>query len=107
MPALRQIHLLDALFEKNERSYDKGAFVYDAYRNDKYYLSFVDSNIWRLFRFHKAALEREGTFVVACYEEQKPFLRAYFADTVKFATVNMEKLENVLNIEKRDLILEG
>ena len=99
--------ILDALFEKNERSYDKGAFVYDAYRNDKYYLSFVDSNIWRLFRFHKAALEREGTFVVACYEEQKPFLRAYFADTVKFATVNMEKLENVLNIEKRDLILEG
>lgn len=99
--------ILDALFEKNERSYDKGAFVYDAYRNDKYYLSFVDSNIWRLFRFHKAALEREGTFVVACYEEQKPFLRAYFGDSVKFATVNMEKLENVLNIEKRDLILEG
>lgn len=99
--------ILDALFYEKERSYGKGIFAYDAIRNEKYYLSFLDSNILRLFRFHKAALEREGTFVVACYEEQKPFLRAYFADTVKFATVNMEKLENVLNIEKRDLILEG
>lgn len=99
--------ILDALFYEKERSYDKGAFVYDAIRNEKYYLSFLDSNILRLFRFRKAALEREGTFVVACHQEQLPFLQTYFGDSAKFAIVNTEKLESILNIEKRDLILDG
>ena len=102
-----QEEILDALFYENERSYGKGIFAYDAIRNEKYYLSFLDSNILRLFRFHKAALEREGTFVVACHQEQLPFLQTYFGDSAKFAVVNTEKLESILNIEKRDLILEG
>ena len=100
-----QEEILDALFYENERSYGKGIFAYDAIRNEKYYLSFLDSNILRLFRFHKAALEREGTFVVACHQEQLPFLQTYFGDSAKFAVVNTEKLESILNIEKRDLIL--
>ena len=73
-----------------------------------YFLTPLDDTIHeteKLLKALKAALEWEGTFF-AYYEEQKPFLQSYFEDSVKFATVNMEKLENALNIEKCDLILK-
>lgn len=50
---------------------------------------------------------QKSSSVVACYEEQKPFLQAYFGDCAKFAIVNTKKMESILSIGKRDLISDG
>ena len=74
--------ILSCLFRNGGRSYGRGSFTYDAYTDGVYQLSFLDGDIWRLFRFREAILDREGKFQVVCYQEQAEFIRAYFGNGI-------------------------
>jgi hypothetical protein len=69
-----------------------------------YFLSFLDGDQWRLFRFREAILDREGSFRVICFQEQIPFLKQYLGNKVSLSTVKMETVEQVFRIEGKSLL---
>ena len=92
--------ILRALFKREERSFDMGSFTYDALTDGMYTLSFLDSNLWRLFRFREAVLGDPSLKCrIICFPEQVPFLKSYLGDNVSYATANMAKVEKVLGIQ--------
>ena len=92
--------ILRALFKREERSFDMGSFTYDACADGVYTLSFLDSNLWRLFRFREAVLGDPSLKCrIICFPEQVPFLKSYLGDHVSYATANMVKVEKVLGIQ--------
>ena len=96
--------IMKGLFKPEVRSYGRGSFTYDAYDNGVYFLSFLDGDLWRLFRFREAILDREGSFLVICFQEQIPFLKKYLGDKVTLSTVKMEAVERVFKIEGKRLL---
>ena len=77
-----------------------GSFTYDALTDGMYTLSFLDSNLWRLFRFREAVLGDPSLKCrIICFPEQVPFLKSYLGDNVSYATANMAKVEKVLGIQ--------
>ena len=96
--------IINGLFKPEVRSYGRGTFTYDAYDNGVYFLSFLDGDLWRLFRFREAILDREGSFRVVCFQTQIPFLKAYLGNKVTLSTVKMEAVERVVKIEERCLL---
>jgi hypothetical protein len=93
--------IMKGLFKPEVRSYGRGSFTYDAYDNGVYFLSFLDGDLWRLFRFREAILDRKCIFRVVCFQEQIPFLKKYMGDKVTLSTVKMETAERVFGIEER------
>ena len=96
--------LQQGLFRREVRSFGKGSFTYDAYQNGIFSLSFLDGDLWRLFRFREAILSREGNFCVYCFHEQVDFLRRYLGDRIRLATVSIESVERVFKIEEKCLL---
>ena len=76
----------------------------DASQNGIFCLSFLDGDLWRLFRFREAILSREGNFCVCCFHEQVDFLRRYLGDRIRLATVSIESVERVFKIEEKCLL---
>lgn len=99
-----QERILNALFDPKIRSYNRGSFTYDAHENGEFQFSYLDGNIWRLFRFREAILNREGKFKIICCPEQLPFLRKYMGSLARFSTVTMENAERVLEIKRKSLL---
>ena len=95
---------MKGLFKPEVRSYGRGSFTYDAYENGIYSLSFLDGDLWRLFRFREAILDREGSFRVVCFQEQMPFLKKYLGDKVSLSTVKLERVEQVFRIEGKSML---
>jgi hypothetical protein len=92
--------ILRALFKREERSFDMGSFTYDACVDGVYTLSFLDSNLWRLFRFREAVLGDPSLKCrIICFPEQVPFLKSYMSDNVSYATANMAQVEKSLHIQ--------
>lgn len=73
-------------------------FTYDAYVNDTYILSFLDGDLWRLFRFREAAIARKGKFYIICFHEQVNFLQSYLGECVSIGTISISKVERLLGI---------
>ena len=96
--------IMKGLFKPEVRSYGRGSFIYDAYDNGVYYLSFLDGDLWRLFRFREAIMDREGSFRVVCFPEQISFLKLYLGNKVSLSTVKMETVEKVFRIEDKGLL---
>lgn len=96
--------LQQGLFKREVRSFGKGSFTYDAYQNGIFCLSFLDGDLWRLFRFREAILSREGIFCVYCFHEQVDFLRQYLGNAVRLVTVGIESVERVFKIEENSLL---
>ena len=96
--------LQQGLFKREVRSFGKGSFTYDAYQNGIFCLSFLDGDLWRLFRFREAILSREGNFCVYCFHEQVDFLRRYLGDRIRLATVSIESVERVFKIKEKCLL---
>ena len=102
-PGVRQLKLLmlpdwkrnmqEALFDEEELAFDKGIFEYDAYVNDVYVFSHLDSDLARLIRFKEAVTGGDGRYEVVCYPHQLGFLREYLGDRVGYKTIGMELLE--------------
>ena len=96
--------ILSCLFRNGGRSYGRGSFTYDAYTDGVYQLSFLDGDIWRLFRFREAILDREGKYQVVCYQEQAEFVRAYFGDLVTLRVGQIATVEEWFEIDSESLL---
>lgn len=95
--------LLDLLFESETRSYDRGAFEYDACVDGIYVLSHLDGDLARLVRFREAAMYQQGRFEVLCFPHQEPFLREYLGNLVEVRILDLNSVEIELGLERRDL----
>ena len=92
--------ILRALFKREERSFDMGSFTYDAHTDGVYTLSFLDSNLWRLFRFREAVLGDPSLKCrIICFPEQMAFLKSYLGNRVSYATVSVEQVGKSLRIQ--------
>lgn len=83
----------EALFDEESLAFDKGIFEYDAYVNDVYVFSHLDSDLARLIRFKEAVTGGDGRYVVVCYPHQLGFLKEYLGSRVSYETIGMELLE--------------
>ncbi len=93
--------LLNATFEDDSRSYDRGSFEYDACVDGVYYLPLFDGDLARLIRFREATKEfSEGPHTaVLCFKEQLQFLREYLPKWVTIRILDMGVLEEALGIQ--------
>lgn len=92
----RNEKLLGKLFPPNLRSYDRGAFEYDAYMNGTYILSHLDGDIGRLIRFRDGIENQHLQCEVLCYPEQVKFLKAYLGELASLKTISLDAVESVL-----------
>jgi len=72
--------VLDALFESEQRSWNRGFMEYDACNNGVYVFSHLDSDLARLIRFREGLrleTETENQFEVLGYPWQAEFLKEY------------------------------
>ena len=88
--------LLAALFEPNQRSYDKGAIEYDAIVDSRIVLSHLDGDIARLIRFREALAYRTEPAVVLCFPWQAAFLGAYLGRLAELRVVEADTVEAAL-----------
>lgn len=95
--------ILDALFESEDRSYNRGAFEYDAKVNGVYVLSFLDGDIVRLAKFRNETLDDDDRkFEVVCYPFQTDFLCDYLGKDVKLTEIELDAVERALEVSYRD-----
>lgn len=94
--------LLNMLFEPEDRSFNRGAFEYDAIENGVYILSFLDSDIVRLTRFRAAIAGQHFSFEILCFLDQVSFLRKYFGNQVKLRMIDMDLVEEAFFPEQED-----
>ena len=93
-------------FDDDVRSYNKGAFEYDAAVDGIYVLSFLDGDIARLMRFRDAIRNYQVTSEVLCYTEQAHFLQEYLPGDVRLNPIDISMVEEKLRVKARNL-LEG
>ena len=95
--------LLDLLFDPDSRSYNRGAFEYDAVIDGTYVLSHLDGDLGRLIRFRDTACSRAGKFEVLCYPHQVPFLREYLGPRVNIKTIDIDSVEAELGRKSEEM----
>lgn len=95
--------LLDLLFEPEDRSYNKGAFEYDACVNGVYVFSHLDGDLARLIRYREAIMNQTVKTEVLCYPHQVPFLREYLGQT-EIKTIGIDSVEEAIGLGKEALI---
>lgn len=86
--------LLNIVFDRDCRSYGRGAFEYDAFVDGKYIYSHLDGDIARLIRFRDAWEDiRHDNCEILCYPEQVAYLREYLGRGVAIVTIRPEQIE--------------
>ena len=105
VPDLKE-RLLELLFEPEQRSYDRGAFEYDACVNGVFVLSHLDGDIARLVRFKEAVERRPEHCEVLCFEDQTPFLRGYLKELADIRILDRAVVESELKVRRRDVLEE-
>jgi hypothetical protein len=103
VPSWRE-QLLSFFFDDDVRSYNKGAFEYDAAVDGRYVLSFLDGDIARLMRFRDAIRTYQVKSEVLCYSEQAPFLQEYLPVSVRLNPIDIGMTEEELGVKARDLL---
>lgn len=105
--------LLDALFEPEQYTTSWGTLQFDMIVDGIDTFCFLNGDIRNLFRFRETILmHREGVssgsaiegYKVICYPEQLTLVQKFFGDLAEVATVTMDELENVLEIDRPSLI---
>lgn len=91
-------NLLEALFEPEVLSNDRGTFEYDAKVDGTYILCHFDGDITRLMRFRGAIQDIPGRYEVLCYPEQVTFLRTYLGEEVSLKVLTMDEIKGFLDI---------
>jgi len=94
--------VLDALFERECRSWNQGFMEYDARVNGIYVFSHLDSDLARLIRFREGLrveeqgypwqTEKDRQFDVIGYPWQAEFLKAYLEGAAKLRIIPMDAL---------------
>ncbi len=92
--------ILNLLFESEQRSYDRGAFEYDACVDGVYVLSFLDGDIARLNRFRRALENRSEKTEVLCFEDQVDFLKKYLQEFTEIRVIGRDVIESELHLKK-------
>ena len=91
---------MNLLFESEQRSYDRGAFEYDACVDGVYVLSFLDGDIARLNRFRRALENRSEKTEVLCFEDQVDFLKKYLQEFTEIRVIGRDVIESELHLKK-------
>lgn len=89
--------LLELAFADETRTFGRGTFEYDALVNGVYYLSYLDCDTAKLFRFRDAVQSFPGTFRVMCYSHQETFLREFLGPGIEIKAIPMERVEELLS----------
>ena len=90
--------LLRALFENNQRSYNKGSMEYDAIVDGRMILSHLDGDIARLIRFREAQCSRTEPADVICYPWQVNFLKSHLGEYAGLRELEPAAVESALHI---------
>ena len=98
--------ILDALFERESRSFDRGVFEYDACVDGRYILSHLDGDIARLIRFKEAISSMRVETEVVCFGEQVDFLKEYLGGEVRLSVIEREAIEEAIGVERREVFEE-
>ena len=99
IPGWRE-HLLELLFDDENRSFNRGHFEFDAKNNDTYILSHLDSDLCRLNRFREAIISLGNTtekYEILCFEWQSDFAKKFFADLAKVTIISFDAVDNELS----------
>ena len=108
-----QRKVLDALFEPEQYIASWGTLRFNVFIDGIDIFCFLNGDIRNLFHFRDTILMRKEGFLssgtvnghrVICYPEQLAFVQEYFGDLADIATVTMDDLENVLEIDRPSLI---
>ena len=94
--------LMCALFDEEDRSFNRGSFEYDAVEGGTYILSFLDSDIVRLTRFCAAIAGKNYSLEVLCFVDQVKFLRSILSKQIKLRVVDMSLVEEVMLDDRSD-----
>ena len=90
--------LLRLFFKNSVRTFGCGEFTYDAEVKGICYLSFLDSDVARLYLFREGIkFFPERKWSVICFEQQVHFLREFLG---KNASLKILKIENVMGLLK-------
>ena len=90
--------LLGLFFKNSVRTFGCGEFTYDAEVKGICYLSFLDSDVARLYLFREGIkFFPERKWSVICFEQQVHFLREFLG---KNASLKILKIENVMGLLK-------
>lgn len=90
--------LMGASFQPEMRPSGHGFMEFDAYWENTYIYSHLDSDIARLIRFSAALEKQKESFEVMCFPWQVPFLKEYLGDRVKYKVVPMDNVLAALNL---------
>lgn len=90
--------MLSALFAPEMRLKGYGFMEYDAYWENTYIYSHLDSDIARLVRFREALEPQTEKFEVLCFPWQAGFLKEYLGQRVILKQLEMGSLEAALGI---------
>jgi len=90
--------LLNALFEPNQRSYNRGSMEYDAIVGGKKILSHLDGDIARLIRFREAQVYRTEPADVLCFQWQTNFLKIYLNGLAGLRELDIDVVEAALSL---------
>ena len=93
--------LLSAMFEPEQRSFNRAFMECDAIVDKKMILSHLDGDIARLYRFrgslgYKNKSSERISADVICYPWQTGFLKAYLEDLAGLRELDMDSVESVL-----------
>ena len=108
-----QRKVLDALFEPEQYTASWGALRFNVFIDGIDTFCFLNGDIRNLFHFRDTILMRKEGLLssgtvnghrVICYPEQLAFVQEYFGDLADIATITMDDLENVLEIDRPSLI---
>lgn len=93
-------HLLELLFDDENRSFNRGNFEYDAKVNNIYILSHLDSDICRLNRFREAIIffeDNKAKYEVLCFEWQYDFVKKFMGELAKVTPVSFDEFDEELS----------
>lgn len=96
----------EALYEKKHLYEKEDGFEYDIFKDGKFYLSILDGNIGRMERYWNFLHEHKCAGNVICYPEQEQMVRSYFGKKIEIHKVDISKIEEILDVDRRGLFDE-
>ena len=91
-------HLLELLFDEENRSFNRGHFEFDAKINGTYILSHLDSDLCRLNRFREAIIDDpDEKYEALCFEWQYDFVKKFLGDLAKVTVISFDAVDHELS----------
>lgn len=91
--------LLDLMFEPAQRSYERGAFEYDAHVDGVYVFAFFDGDLARLIRFHEAVSEFKCRAELICFPFQVGLAKQVLGELVDIKTIDLQPVLEALGLK--------